>query len=171
MIISCIVAMAQNRVIGKDNQIPWHLPADLKYFKKITSGHHLIMGRNCYESIGRPLPNRRNIILSKSYSYSGMGLLHALHVHQALQIAYQNGETEAFIIGGGQVYASTQGLWDRIYLTEVEAVIEGDVFFPALDMALWDLKSEKCMLADDKNKIPYSFKIYDRKTHCTRTSR
>ena len=160
--ISCIVAMTQNNVIGKDNKIPWHLPADLRYFKKMTTGHHIIMGRNCFESIGRPLPNRTNIVLSKKYSYHGLGLLHAYSVEQALEIAYENGESEVFIIGGGIIYESTQSLWQRLYLTEVETILEGDVYFPTIDYHDWDLVSETCHLPDKENAIPYSFKLYER---------
>ncbi len=162
MNISCIVAMSQNRVIGKDNQLPWHLPADLKHFKRITTGHHLIMGRKCYESIGRPLPLRTNIVVSKRFRFEGRGLISADSIEAALEIAYENGAAEVFIIGGGQIYEATQAIWDTIYLTEVETVCEGDVFFPDLDFGAWELLSEECMLADDQNPIPYSFKVYKR---------
>ena len=104
MIISCIVAMNQDRIIGNDNQIPWYLPADLKYFKKITTGHHILMGRKCYESIGKPLPNRTNIILTRNpyFVVSNCITIHTLE--EGILIAKQNKENELFIIGGGEIY-------------------------------------------------------------------
>ncbi|RMG82437.1 MAG: dihydrofolate reductase, partial [Bacteroidetes bacterium] len=138
MIISTIVATAKNNVIGKDNQIPWYLPADLRYFKKMTLNHHIIMGRNCYESIGRPLPKRTNIIVTRNPFFIASGCLIAHSVEEALELARENGEAEAFIIGGGQIYEQSRHLWDKIYLTEVDVEVEGDVFFPEIDPAQWE---------------------------------
>ena len=120
MKISCIVATAKNNVIGKDNQIPWYLPADLKYFKKITTGHHIIMGRNCFESIGRALPKRTNVIITRDMFYAVSDCLITHSIDEALSLAEANGEEEAFIIGGGQIYEQTAELWDKLYLTEVD---------------------------------------------------
>jgi dihydrofolate reductase len=163
MIISCIVATAADGVIGKDNNIPWYLPADLKYFKQVTTGHHVIMGRNCYVSIGRPLPNRTNIIISRDPFFISSNCLIARSIKQALEMAFNNGEEEAFIIGGGMIYDQTQDLWDRLYLTEVDLKVEGDVFFPKINFNEWRLSSEQKHLKDEKNEYNYTFKVFDRK--------
>ncbi len=162
MTISTIVATAQNNVIGKDNQIPWYLPADLVYFKKTTLQHTVIMGRNCYESIGRPLPKRTNIIVTRNPFFIASGCLTAHSIEEALKIAQENGETEAFIIGGGEIYAQSQQLWDKIYWTEVALDTEGDVFFPAVDLSEYRLTFEEKHTRDEKNEWDYIFKIYEK---------
>jgi len=163
MKISCIVATAKNNVIGKDNEIPWHLPADLKYFKKITTGHHIIMGRNCFESIGRALPKRTNVIITRDMFYTVSNCLIAHSIGEALSIAEANGEEEAFIIGGGQIYEQTIDIWDKLYLTEVDLDVEGDVFFPQIDMSEWKLSKKQDCTKDEKNLHNYSFRQYERK--------
>lgn len=155
--------MAHNRVIGKDNGMPWHLPADLKHFKRATLHHHIIMGRNCYESIGMPLPKRTNIVLTRDPFYMISSCLVAHSIDEALNMAYDNGEEEAFIIGGGHIYEQTQDMWDRLYLTEIDLKVEGDTFFPALDYEAWDLIEEKKHKADDKNPHDYVFKTFEKK--------
>lgn len=162
MIISCIVATAHNDVIGRNNEIPWYLPADLKYFKKVTTGHHVIMGRNCYVSIGKPLPNRTNVIISRDPFFIASSCLVVRSIKEALELAYENGETEAFVIGGGQIYEQTQELWDKIYITEVDLKVEGDVFFPKVDFTNYNLVSSEAHLADEKNEFDYTFKVYER---------
>lgn len=163
MQVSCIVATAHNRVIGRNNDIPWYLPADLKYFKKVTSGHHIIMGRKCYNSIGRPLPNRTNVVLTRDPYFISTGCVIAHHITEALEVAYDDGETEVFIIGGGQIYDLTQDLWDRLYLTQVDVDAPGEVLFPELDyLSDWRLVSEEAHSADGKNEYDYTFKVYDR---------
>jgi dihydrofolate reductase len=162
MLVSAIVAAARNRVIGKDNQIPWYLSSDLKYFKKVTLGHHVIMGRNSFVSIGRPLPKRTNIIITRDPYFAASGCLVARSVEEALSLAYDNDETEAFIIGGGQIYELSMPLLDRIYLTEVDAEPEGDVFFPEFDLDKWMLISSEAHPADEKNDHDYTFKVYER---------
>lgn len=164
MLISCIVARSKNNVIGKDNEIPWYLPADLQYFKKITLGHHVLMGRNCYVSIGRPLPKRTNVIITRDPFFISSNCLVARSIDEALSMAYENGETEAFIIGGGQIYEQTRDLWDRLYLTEVDIETEGDVFFPDTDLQNdWQLISESMHERDEKNEFNYIFWVYERK--------
>ncbi len=164
MLISCIVARSKNNVIGKDNEIPWYLPADLQYFKKITLGHHVLMGRNCYVSIGRPLPKRTNVIITRDPFFISSNCLVARSIDEALNMAYENGETEAFIIGGGQIYEQTRDLWDRLYLTEVDIETEGDVFFPDTDLENdWQLISESIHERDEKNEFNYIFRVYERK--------
>lgn len=163
MIISIIVATAKNQVIGKDNDIPWYLPADLKYFKKTTLNHHIIMGRKCYESIGRPLPKRTNIVLTRNPFVAISNCLIAHSIEEALALAKDNGETEAFIIGGGEIYKQSMPYADRVYLTEVDLEVEGDVFFPNLDPENWQEVSAEAHQAAGKNEYDYVFKVYERK--------
>ncbi len=163
MIVSAIVATAKNNVIGRDNDIPWYLPADLKYFKMTTLNHHIIMGRNCYESIGKPLPKRTNIIVTRNPFYIASNCLIVHSLEEGLTLAQDNGEEEAFIIGGAQIYNLALPYLDRLYLTEVDLEVEGDVFFPALDFKEWELMVEDKKKADEKNPNDYCFKIYDKK--------
>ena len=162
MIISCIVARTLNNVIGKDNNIPWYLPADLKYFKRITTGHHILMGRKCYQSIGKPLPSRTNIIITKDPYFISSNCLIAHSIDEALSIAVDNNEEECFIIGGGTIYEQTKYLWDKLYITEVETELEGDIFFPSINLQEWNLFSEESHKADEKNRYNYTFKVYVR---------
>jgi dihydrofolate reductase len=162
MKISCIVAMNHQNIIGANNQIPWYLPADLKYFKKTTLGHAVIMGRNCFESIGKPLPNRTNIVISRDAFFIASSCIVVRSVAEALEVAHSIGETEAFIIGGGQIYDQTQDLWDCLYLTLVDCPCEGDVFFPDINLQKWRLESEIKGQKDDKNTYDHTFKVYQR---------
>lgn len=163
MTISCIVATAKNRVIGKDNDMPWHLPADLSYFKKTTLGHHIILGRKNYLAIGKPLAKRTNIIVTrdKSFACSNCEVVHT--IEDALLIAKQNNEEEVFIIGGGSIYDQTIIYWDKIYLTEIDLETEGDVFFPELNWDNWTLISSEEHYKDVKNPYDYTFKVFERK--------
>lgn len=162
MLISCIVAKAKNNIIGNDNDIPWYLPADLQYFKKVTLGHTVIMGRNCYTSIGRPLPKRTNIIITRDPFFISSSCLVAKSIPEALKMAHEQGETEAFIIGGGQIYEQTQEIWDKLYLTEVNLDVEGDIYFPELNYKEWELMSEEHHQKDDKNEHDYTFKVLEK---------
>lgn len=164
MTISAIAAVAKNNAIGKDNQIPWHLPADLAYFKRITTGHHILMGRNSYRSIGRPLPNRTNIVITRDLSFRAAGIWVAHSLEEALGIASDHGETEAFIIGGAAVYRESMDLWDKLYLTEVDLEPEGDAFFPVLDPGAWREIWREAHAPDLKNAHAYTFRILERKT-------
>ena len=143
MKIPAIVGASTNKVIGVDNKIPWHMPADLQHFKKITSGHHIIMGRKNHESIGRALPNRTNVIITQNRQYfvSGTHIVHSLE--DALELAYKNNEKEAFIIGGGMIYALAMALVDSIYYTEIHTQVEGDIFFPEISEELWECKKQE----------------------------
>lgn len=163
MIISCIVAAAENGVIGKDNDIPWYLSDDLKYFKKRTLNHHIIMGRNCFESIGKPLPKRTNIVITRNPFYIVSNCIVSHSIEEALSEAYDNQEEEAFIIGGGQIYEQSQELWDKVYLTRVHAEIEGNIIFPDLDESKWKKVSEERHEKNEKNDHDYSFLVYERK--------
>ena len=161
MIVSAIVAIAKNRVIGKDNQIPWYLPADLVYVKKTTLEHHVIMGRKCFRSIGRPLPKRTNIVVTRDPFFSADGVLVAHSIEEALGMAFDNGETEAFILGGGEIYRASVHLWDKVYLTEVDAEVEGDTVFPALDPAEWQETWREAYPADAKNEFACTFRVLE----------
>jgi len=163
MIISCIVAKSTNNVIGKENKMPWHISADLKYFKKITSGHTIILGRKNFESIGRALPNRTNIIVTKNKDFKCPGCVVLNSLEKALKHAFEEGENEVFIIGGGQVYEQTKEYWDRLYITQINEEFEGDVFFPKVDLEKWILKSQTCFEKSDINKYSYCFNVYERK--------
>ncbi len=163
MIISAIVACAENRIIGKDNDLPWRLPGDLKWFKNKTINRHIIMGRKSFESIPKPLPNRVNIVVTrdKSYYHSGAVIVHS--IDEALAFAHKEGEDEVFILGGGNVYKQTLDLWDKLYLTEVHASPEGDTHFPEVDFDKFYLSFEEKHKADERNMYDYTFKILKRK--------
>lgn len=165
MIISAIVAVGKNNIIGdtSTNAIPWYLPDDLKWFKKQTLGHTVIMGRKCFESIGRPLPKRTNIIITRDVFYLAQGCEITHSIEEALQLAKNEGETEVFIIGGGEIYKQSLHLFDKIILTEVAIDAEGDVFFPVLNSAEWQLIFEEKHQKDEKNEWDYTFKILEKK--------
>lgn len=156
--------MAENRVIGKDNRIPWHLSSDLKYFKRTTLHHHVIMGRKSFQSIGKPLPKRTNIVVTRDLFFTASNVLIARSVEEALTIAEENGEEEAFIIGGGQIYQQSLPLWDRLYLTLVETEVEGDVYFPELNPDEWKLVAEEQHRAGEKDAYDFKFQVYERRT-------
>lgn len=162
MKISSIVAVAENGVIGKDNDLPWRLSEDLKFFKKTTSGHHIIMGRKNFQSIGFPLPKRTNIILSRNPFFIVSNCLVAESIEEALNIALTNGEEEVFIIGGAKIYEQTMDIVDTLYYTEVHAEPEGDVYFPEIDWTQWELESSVSHNADEKNMYPFTIKVYNR---------
>jgi dihydrofolate reductase len=138
MKIAQVVAMSRNRVIGRDNALPWHAPEDLKRFKRITSGRPVIMGRKTYASIGRPLPKRLNIVITRDHSFHADGVVNAFTVEEALRLAEESmlGD-EAMVIGGAQIFALTLPMTQVIHLTEIELDVEGDTFFPPLDPAAW----------------------------------
>ncbi len=165
MLVSCIVATDILGAIGEKGQIPWHLPGDLKYFRKITTPHHVIMGRQTYESIGKPLPHRINIVITRDVYYLSTGCLIAHSIEEALSIAHDHGEQEAFIIGGAQIYTQSTHLWDKIYLTKVHTEAKNaDAFFPAIKWSEWTIESKNDFLADSKNKFDFSFIVYTKLT-------
>ena len=158
--IIIIAAIWLNNELGKDNDLIWHLPADLKRFKKVTSGHAIIMGRNTFESIGKPLPNRRSIIITRNTSYKkeGCDVVHSLE--EAINLIKD--QKNAFIIGGAQIYkeAIEKQLVDQLDITKVHQNFEADVFFPTIDQSVWEEISEETFLPDDKNQYTYSFISY-----------
>jgi dihydrofolate reductase len=165
MTISLIVAMSKNRVIGKDGKLPWKLPKELRYFKETTEGHPVIMGRKTYESIGRPLPGRKNIILTRQKNLSLAGCSVVDSFDSALQHVGEN--EEVFVIGGGEIYKVALPRADKIHLTVVDAVIEGDAFFPDFDDGDWNLVSKNYHRADDNNPYNFSINVYEKKASIT----
>lgn len=164
MTISIIVAQDQKGGIGKDNQLPWHLPADLKHFKKITTGHHMLMGRKTFDSIGKPLPNRVSIVLTRNQKLElPNGVLKVSNIEEGIQLAKDAGEEELFIIGGGQLYKSSLEIVDKIYLTKVDVEVGADTYFPELSNNEWETIEKQVFEADEKNKYSYQFITLQRK--------
>ena len=166
MIVSLIVAVSDNGVIGKDNDLIWHLPKDMKFFKDTTIGHHVIMGRKNFESIPHkysPLPNRTNVVITRQADYRAEGCVVVNSVEAALEIAKNNGDHESFIIGGGQIYkiALEENLVDKIYLTKVHHSFEGDTFFPELANQWKEIERIDCK-ADEKHDYAYSFLTFEK---------
>lgn len=162
MIISAIVAKSQNNVIGKDNQLPWRLPSDLKYFKQLTLHHHVLMGRKTFESIGKPLPQRTSIVLTRNALASPTTELYFVNsISQGIEIAKERQETDLFIIGGAEIYRLAMPYLHRLYVTEVHTEIEGDAFFPPIG-AEWDEKSRQKQSKDEKHLFDYDFVIYEK---------
>lgn len=156
--IKLIVAMSKNRIIGNDNQLIWKLSSDLKRFKELTSENSVVMGRKTFLSIGRPLPNRRNIIITRDKSYQVEGCEVVNSIEEALMLTNNN----CFIIGGGEIYNQTLHLADKIYLTEVDGDFTGDTQFPEINENNWKITSRQDFLADDKNQYNYSFLTYEK---------
>jgi dihydrofolate reductase len=158
--ISLIVAMAANRVIGRDNALPWRLPADLRRFKAVTLGHTLVMGRRTYESIGRPLPGRRTVVITRRTDWhpEGVQVVHSLE--EALAAA--SAETEVFVAGGGEIFREALPRADRIHLTRIEAEVPGDTTFPDFDPTAWKIVDEEHHEPDAENPLPFTFQILDR---------
>lgn len=163
MRISFIVAKSENNVIGVNNTLPWHLKDDLQNFKKITTGHHILMGRKTYESIGKPLPNRVSLVISSEPRPVENSVFWFTSIFRAIKHAERSGETELFIIGGEKIFKYALSLVDRIYLTEVKGKVEGDVYFPALSLKNWKLISETAFQKNAQNDHDFTVKILDRK--------
>lgn len=162
MKVSIIVAISENHVIGKDNKLMWHLPNDLKHFKEITTGHTVIMGRKTYDSVGRPLPKRRNIIVTRqAISIEGCEVVNSIEA--ALALCKE--EAEVFIVGGAEIYKQSIKLTDRIYLTLIHQKFEGDTFFPEIDTRDWKEVSREDYQPDQKNNLPYSFLTLQKQIH------
>ena len=160
MKVSIIVAASANNVIGKDNALPWHLPEDLRHFKKLTTGKPILMGRKTHESIGKPLPNRRNIVLSRDPAFEAPGCDVVVSVERALELVRE--VEELMVIGGSAVYEKLFPLAQRIYLTRIHSVVEGDTFFPPLDNSDWKLVEREDRPADGQREYSFSFLVLDR---------
>lgn len=164
MKVSIIVATSLNHAIGKDNQLLWHLPADLKFFKTTTMGCPVVMGRKTFQSIGRTLPGRQNVVITRDQTFNAdkhYDLTVVGSIDEALVKLHS--EKEVFIIGGGEIYKQSIDSVDTIYITLVHTVIDGDVYFPEIDKSKFDLVWEEKHLADEKNKFDYTFQKFERK--------
>jgi len=162
MLISFVVAAANNNTIGKDGKMPWHLPGDMRHFKNITWGMPVLMGRKTFESIGKALPGRKNIVLTSQAGWQAEGVIPVNNIKDAIFIAKETDATELMVIGGGEVYKHLMEKAKRIYLTRVEAEPEGDTFFPDMNPREWHLASHKNHEADEKNAYNYSFELWER---------
>jgi dihydrofolate reductase len=162
MIISLIVAASTNNAIGKNNQLLWHLPKDLKFFKNTTWGMPVIMGRKTFESVNKPLPGRINIVITRQANWQAAGVLTATNIQDALVKAAATNCKEAFIIGGGQIYAEALPIANNIYLTSVDAIIEGDTFFPSINKNEWNLVSTETNTMDEKHAYNFNFQLWQK---------
>lgn len=160
--LSFIVAMDKNRLIGRDNDLPWRLPADLAYFKKVTINHPIIMGRKTFDSIGKPLPKRENIVVTRdpNFAHEGCTVLHSIDEVRAFAKAR---EEEVFCIGGAHIFEQTYPYADKLYITLIEEEFEGDTYFPEINKADWQLISKEKGIKDEKNPYDYYFLVYERK--------
>ncbi|MDN5478175.1 MAG: dihydrofolate reductase [Chryseobacterium sp.] len=156
-----VVAMGEKNEIGFDNKLLWHLPTDLKHFKDLTSGHPIIMGRKTYESIGKALPNRTNIVISRKKNWFEEGILIVGSIKEALKFAKKIDEN-IFIIGGGKIYEQTIDMADKLEVTLVKADLEADTFFPKIDMKIWKKTEETCHEKDEKNQYDFCFQTFER---------
>ena len=165
--LAVIVAAAENGVIGRNNALPWHLSEDLRYFKRVTMGKPIVMGRKTYESIGRPLPGRSNIVISRSPDFEAEGIRVVASLDEALSLATDiaeiDGAEELVVIGGGEIYAAAIPRADRLYLTEVHAAIDGDAFLPAIDWTGWREVARTRHAAAGPNPYDYSFVVFERR--------
>jgi dihydrofolate reductase len=161
--ITIIAAIANNSALGKDNDLIWYLPADLKRFKKVTTGHHILMGRNTYESIGKPLPNRTTVIITRNSNYKAEGCIVVNSIEKAIEVAKE--DEHVFVIGGAQIYkqAMEADLVDQLDITLVHQDFEADVFFPEIKTAIWKEASRENFEADEKNTYNYSFISYKKR--------
>ncbi|HEX5001347.1 MAG TPA: dihydrofolate reductase [Bacteroidia bacterium] len=159
--VSLIVAFDKNRLIGRNNELPWHLPADLKHFKEITMGHHMVMGRNTFESIGKPLPGRTSVVITSNPLWIYPGCISAPDLQLALEAC--EGEKEVFIIGGARVFRDAIALADKLYVTEIDHQFEGDTWFPEIDRNIWERVESIPHKRDDRNNWDYTFVMYRKK--------
>jgi len=165
MIISLIAAVSRNHVIGKNNDLPWHLPDDMKYFMQTTKEHYVIMGRKNYESIPekfRPLPNRTNIVVTRTKDFNAPNCLVVNSTEEGLALAKQANQDEIFIIGGSEIYALGLPMAERLYLTEIDAIIDGDTYFPEINKGEWREVSRKHHEADNRHAYAFDFVIYEK---------
>lgn len=163
MILSLLVAASENNVIGKNNQLPWHLPNDLKYFKNLTWGMPILMGRKTFESIGKPLPGRKSIVITRNtnWQHEGVDVVHS--IEDAIQKAESFGVKEIFVIGGAEIFKTSLQKANRIYLTRIHHNFDGDVYFPELSEQDWQLTSSRFVEADEKNAYDHTYQVWERK--------
>lgn len=163
--VSLVVAVSENRVIGKDNQLLWNLPNDMKFFKNTTWGMPVIMGRKTFESLGKPLAGRTNIVITRQADWNQPGTVVVPSLDKALESASDTDAKEVFVIGGGQIYEQAMPIADRLYYTRVHTNVDGDTYFPAIDTTRFKLVSSLPFTADDRHKFAYTFEIWDRITN------
>jgi len=163
MTITLLVAAAENNAIGKNNQLLWHLPNDMKFFKNTTWGMAVIMGRKTYESVNKPLPGRFNIVITRQADWKAEGVMVAADLNTALQKAKETNCNEIFVIGGGEIYKQSMEMADKIYITRVHATLDGDTFFPEIDESKWELIKNQDFTADEKHAFAYSFQTWQKK--------
>ena len=163
MILSLLLAADENNVIGKDNQLPWHLPNDLKYFKNQTWAMPILMGRKTFESIGKPLQGRKSIVITRSteWKYDGVEVVHS--VEEAIEKAKEFGVKEIFVIGGAEIFHTAFDQANRIYLTRIHHRFDGDAYFPEVSDKDWNLVQSRFCAADEKNKYNHTFQVWERK--------
>lgn len=161
--LSIIVAMGENRVIGKDNDMPWHLPNDLRYFKERTLGHTIIMGRKTFESLGRVLPNRKHVVITRSDVQFPEGVEVIKSIDEIIEYANNQTQEEVFIIGGGEIFKQMLPHVDRLYVTLIQKNFTGDVYFPKIDVKKWELVEKTVGLKDKANPYDYEFLVYEQK--------
>lgn len=166
MIISLVAAVAKNFVIGKNNGLPWRLPDDMKFFMETTKGHYVILGRKNFESLPhkfKPLPDRTNVVVTRQKNYTAHGALIVHSIEDALKVAEVNKESEAMVIGGSDIYTLALPMANRLYITEVNAEVEGDVYFPKFDKSEWKEISRVPHPADERHVYSFDFVVYERK--------
>jgi dihydrofolate reductase len=163
MMLSIVVAASSNNVIGKDNQLLWRLPNDMKFFKNTTWGMPVIMGRKTFESLGKPLVGRTNIVISRQPDFHAEGIKLVKTIEDAMEVAADADAKEAFVIGGGEIYRQTLPLVHRIYMTRVHVELNGDTYFPEIDYKEWELLSQLDFKKDEKHKYDYCFQVWGRR--------
>ncbi|MFD1141901.1 dihydrofolate reductase [Larkinella insperata] len=163
MLISLIAAVAEKGVIGRENDLVWHLPDDFKYFKQTTSGHPILMGRKTFESLGKPLPNRLNVVITRNPDYQPAGVVVVDSLEKALEEARKTAVPEIFVIGGSEIYRQAIPFADRLYLTEVKASFDGDAWFPDFDKANWREVSRRHHPTDDRHAVAFDFVVWERR--------
>jgi dihydrofolate reductase len=160
MTVSLVVAASENNAIGKNSQLLWHLPNDLKFFKNITWGFPVIMGRKTFEAVNKPLPGRTNIVITTKKDWQAESVIAVGTIKEAIAKAAETNSKQAFIIGGGEIYKQSMDISDIIYITKVHAQLAGDTFFPVIDESIWQLTSNQDFVADEKHAYNYSFQIW-----------
>ena len=160
MTVSLVVAASENNAIGKNNQLLWHLPNDLKFFKNITWGFPVIMGRKTFEAVNKPLPGRTNIVITTKQDWQAASVIAVGTIKEAIAKAAETNSKQAFIIGGGEIYKQSMDIADIIYITRVHADLDGDTFFPSIDESKWRLTSNQDFEVDEKHAYSYSFQIW-----------
>jgi dihydrofolate reductase len=164
MRLSIIAALSTNNVIGRDNQVPWRLSTDMKRYKALTMGHHLLTGRKTYASVGKPLPGRTTVVITRDQSFRDDGVIVVHNLEDALRVAEEAGDAEPFINGGAEIYRQAMHRADRMYLTRVHTEVQGDTYFPDFDdVGEWTLVDSEHFEPDEKNEYPFSFLTYDRR--------